>query len=159
MQVNPVTSNRSASAASDPTDPGTVPIVTKKQTLGQDDFLKLLAVQFQSQDPMKPMEDTAFIAQMAQFTALDQSKSLLSEVTAMNAKQDFVTANSYIGRHVTLDAGDDGLVSGDVSGVDTSDGTPRLILGDKSYSLSSVLLVEPGTAPATQQTQPATSGT
>lgn len=150
MQVNSVSSVRSAAAASsDSTSTGTTGVVNKKTQLGQDDFLKLLAVQFQSQDPMKPMEDTAFIAQMAQFTALDQSKSLLTEVTAMSAKQDFVTANSYIGRHVTFDDGNGGLVSGDVTGVDTTDTTPRLVVGDKTYPLSSVLLVEPGTATAT----------
>ena len=111
--------------------------------LGQADFLKLLSQQFQQQDPMKPMDDTAFIAQMAQFTALDQSTSLLAQVTAMNAKQDMVTANSYIGRHVTFSDGNGGTVSGDVSGVENSNGTPRLVVGSSTYAVSSVLLVEP----------------
>ena len=125
-------------------DPAAIAAATPKKTmLGQEDFLKLLAIQFQSQDPMKPMEDTAFIAQMAQFTALDQSKSLLAEMTQLGASQDIVTANSYIGRHVTLDAGDDALVSGDVTGIELTDGAPRLIVGDKTYDLSAVLLVEP----------------
>ena len=104
---------------------------------------------------MKPMEDTAFIAQMAQFTALDQSKSLLTEMTQLRGSQDIVTANSYIGRHVTLDGGDDSLVSGDVTGVELSDGAPRLIVGDQTYPLSAVLLVEPAkptTAPTASTT-------
>ena len=72
-------------------DPAAIAAATPKKTmLGQEDFLKLLAIQFQSQDPMKPMEDTAFIAQMAQFTALDQSKSLLAEMTQLGASQDIV---------------------------------------------------------------------
>lgn len=129
----------------------------KKTVLDQEDFLKLLAVQFQSQDPMKPMEDTAFIAQMAQFTALDQSKSLLTQMTQLSASQDIVTANSYIGRQVTLDAGADLVVSGEVTGIELTDGAPRLIVGDQTYALSAVLLVEPAkpkTAPTADSTTP-----
>ena len=48
---------------------------TIKQELGAEDFMQLLAVQMQNQDPMAPMEDTAFIAQMAQFSALEQSQA------------------------------------------------------------------------------------
>ena len=147
MQVTSATSTKTAYQ-----DPAAIAAATPKKTvLGQEDFLKLLAVQFQQQDPMKPMEDTAFIAQMAQFTSLDQSKSMLKQMTQMSTGQDMVTANSYIGRHVTLDGGDDKTVSGDVTGVDLSDGTPRLIIGENTYPLSAVLLVEPArtTAPAT----------
>lgn len=145
MQITSATSPKTAYE-----DPALIAAATPKKTmLGQEDFLKLLAVQFQSQDPMKPMEDTAFIAQMAQFTALDQSKSLLTEMKQLGASQDIVTANSYIGRHVTLDAGDDALVSGEVTGLELTDGQPRLIVGDRTYSLSAVLLVEPAKATTT----------
>lgn len=147
MQVTSATSTKSAYDTS--TDAATLAATPKKTVLGQDDFLKLLAVQFQQQDPMKPMEDTAFIAQMAQFTALDQSKSLLKQMTQMSTSQDMVTANSYIGRHVTLDGGDDQTVSGDVTGVELADGTPRIIVGDKTYPLSAVILVEPAGQAAT----------
>ena len=153
MQIPSATSPKTAYE-----DPAAIAAATPKKTmLGQDDFLKLLAVQFQSQDPMKPMEDTAFIAQMAQFTALDQSKSLLTEMTQLRGSQDVVTANSYIGRHVTLDGGADLLVSGDVTGVELSDGAPRLIVGDQTYPLSAVLLVEPAKptpAPTATSTTP-----
>ena len=141
MQIPSATAPKSAYSSS--TDAATLAATPKKTVLGQDDFLKLLAAQFQQQDPMKPMEDTAFIAQLAQFTGLDQSKSMLKQMTQLSANQDIVTANSYIGRHVTLDGGDDKTISGDVSGIEMADGTPRLLVGDKSYPLSAVLLVEP----------------
>lgn len=155
MQVTSATTQKSAYDTT--TDAATLAATPKKTMLGQEDFLKLLAVQFQQQDPMKPMEDTAFIAQMAQFTALDQSKSLLKQMTQMSTSQDAVTANSYIGRQVTLDGGDDKTVSGEVTGVELADGTPRLVVGDKTYPLSAVLLVEPApkaTTPTADSTTP-----
>lgn len=127
-------------------DTGSV-IAPKKAMLGQEDFLKLLAVQFKSQDPMKPMEDTAFIAQMAQFTALDQSKSLLSQVTQLASNQDLATANTYIGRQVTFDDGSEAGLTSVVSGVQIVDGAPRLMVGDTTYPVSSVLRVEAAPAP------------
>jgi flagellar basal-body rod modification protein FlgD len=116
---------------------------SKTATLGQNDFLKLLAKQFQTQDPMKPMEDTAFIAQMAQFTSLEQSSSMASQLTMMNAKQDIATANSYLGRLVTVSDGKGGTTVGEATGVEVADGVPRLVVGDLTYSLSSVIRVAP----------------
>lgn len=128
-----------------------------KSTLGQDDFLKLLAVQFQTQDPMKPVEDTAFIAQMAQFSALEQAQTMAADLTALRAQQQQATANSYLGHRVTLDGGDGQLVVGDVAGVEMASDGPRLVVGDYTYPLSSVLLVEP--APVSTSTPaPDTNG-
>jgi flagellar basal-body rod modification protein FlgD len=129
-----------------------------KQMLGQEDFLKLLSVQFQKQDPMKPMEDNAFIAQMAQFSSLEQAQTLTTQMTQMRATQDLVTANSYIGREVTVDAGENGIVKGNVEGVEIDAGVPRLTIGGVTYPLSSVLYVAPGAAVSTPAANPATAG-
>lgn len=156
MQVLPVTTTTRTELNGDEQAPAAK---KNKQLLGQEDFLKILAVQFKSQDPMKPMEDTAFIAQMAQFSALDQSSTLVQQMTQLRTNQDIATANSYIGRRVTLDLGDDGFVSGDVTGVEISNGAARLMIGDKTYPVSTVLLVEPGTPSGTNNpAQPAPAG-
>jgi flagellar basal-body rod modification protein FlgD len=135
--------NSTARAATDTKADASTASRIPQKALGQQDFLTLLATQFQMQDPMKPMEDTAFIAQMAQFSALEQSSASNTALKSLLADQKIATANSYLGHHVTLDAGNGEVTQGDVSAVEmTSDG-PRLVVGDLSFPLSAVLLVEP----------------
>jgi flagellar basal-body rod modification protein FlgD len=133
--------------------------VTNPKTLGVNDFMKLLATQFQQQDPMKPMDDTAFIAQTAQFTGLQQTNTLVQQMTQLAAGQDRVTANSYLGRQVTFDAGNGATVTGVVSAVDASGSAPQLMLNGQTFPLSAVLRVEPAPLSPIQPTaQSATSG-
>lgn len=145
--------NKSLSAALTDSSTSRVP----QKALGQQDFLKLLATQFQTQDPMKPMEDTAFIAQMAQFSALEQSSSMAQNMTLLRADQQRTAANSYLGHRVTVDQGDGTLVTDDVTAIDSSGSEPKLVVGGNAYSLSAVLRVAPGSVliPAPQ---PATAG-
>src|SRR5690349_5974736 len=93
MQVNAASPT---APATDPTD--RVPI----QTLGQNDFLKLLATQLSTQDPMNPMSDTSFIAQMAQFSALEQSKAMQSDLAQLNSDQQLSQTSALLGKTVTV---------------------------------------------------------
>ncbi len=112
---------------------------TAKKALGQNDFLKLLATQFQQQDPMKPMEDSAFIAQMAQFTSLEQSNALVKEVGALRADQNLLTANGYLGRNVTVDDADGNAVTGLVTAVDRDETSGvSLTIAGNPYPLAAV---------------------
>ncbi|MBI2516376.1 MAG: hypothetical protein HYV95_05615 [Opitutae bacterium] len=145
MSVSAVTGVSPSSAAN---DSRTGPVRTPKQVLGQEDFLKILSVQFQQQDPMKPMEDTAFIAQMAQFTSLEQ-------MTQLRKDQQMLTANAYLGRNVTVQDENGKPVTGLVSALDNSGKELALIIGDKSYPLSAVKRIEPAT-PSTNTPPPTT---
>ena len=131
---------------------------TPQKTLGQNDFLKLLAKQFQTQDPMKPMEDTAFIAQMAQFSSLEQSKTMASDMAALRDDQKRTAANSYLGHRVTVDAGKGQTGSGEVSAIDSSGTEPRLLINGNLFPLSAVLLVEPGVRSASAPQSVKTTG-
>ncbi|MBL9210956.1 MAG: hypothetical protein JNL92_10850 [Opitutaceae bacterium] len=121
-----------------------------QKVLGQQDFMKLLAVQFQMQDPMKPMEDTAFIAQTAQFTALENSTAMTSELTRLREEQQRVVANSYLGHHVTVELADGTSATGAVAAVVNEASGPKLVVNGEKHALSAVLRVEPNrvSAPA-----------
>ena len=56
---------------------------TFNDNLDKDAFMKLLTTQLSNQDPLNPMEDREFIAQMAQFSSLEQMQSL-NESTKSN---------------------------------------------------------------------------
>jgi flagellar basal-body rod modification protein FlgD len=113
------------------------------QTLGQDDFLKLLVAQMSQQDPMNPVKDTEFIAQMAQFSALEQSKAMMQDMASLRA-------NTLLGSTVTVtnDDYDSGLDTGVVSSVLMEKGIPKLLVNGLRYELSDVIRIDPTVLPA-----------
>ncbi len=122
-----------------------------KQQLGQADFLQLLTVQLTHQDPMKPMEDQAFIAQMAQFSSLEQMNALTQEFAVMRADQQLTTAGSLIGREVTVDDGIE-LITGVVEAVDASVTPATVVVGGNTYDLSSVRRIAPAGTTSNEST-------
>lgn len=55
--------------------------------LGKDAFLKLLVTQLKYQDPLNPMEDREFIAQLAQFSTLELMQNLSNDFASMKAME------------------------------------------------------------------------
>lgn len=79
------------------------------QVLGKEDFLKLLLTQVQNQDPLNPMEDKEFVAQLAQFSSLEQLQnvnSILKDSLGTNATltrtMNTAAATSLIGKDVVI---------------------------------------------------------
>lgn len=83
----------------------------ESQALGQADFFKLLTTQLASQDPLEPMEDTAFIAQMASFSELEMTSQLTDSFERFTSVQQFSAANGYLGKTVSLSSGESGKVT------------------------------------------------
>lgn len=104
---------------------------TPQQELGKDEFLQLLAVQLANQDPLQPMEDTDFIAQMAQFTSLEQMSQL---------NESFGTQRAYslIGKNVVGTLDDNTEVLGTVTGVTRMNNIDYLHVGAYKLPLANV---------------------
>lgn len=117
------------------------------QKLGQDEFIKILVTQLRSQDPLNPQKDTEFIGQMAQFSALESTKSMQTEIQGLRA-------NALIGHKVEIKDGEFNVV-GEVTSVDSIKGELKIIVNGVPYSLSDVVRVE-RTTPASVglQTEP-----
>ena len=112
-----------------------------KTSLGVDDFLKLLTVQLQHQDPMKPMEDAQFMGQMAQFAALEQTKELATSFSEFTKLQNLNSVQQFLGKTVTVDKGDGSTDAGTVSEVSLVGTDPQIYLNGVKYNMSSVVSV------------------
>jgi flagellar basal-body rod modification protein FlgD len=78
---------------------------TSSQTMGKDDFMKLMLAQLQNQDPMNPMDNTAFVAQTAQFTSLEQLQSInktLQGLASQSGNGGVASASALLGKTVTV---------------------------------------------------------
>lgn len=64
-------------------------------------FLRLLGAQMKSQNPLDPMKDTEFVAQMAQFSQLEQITSLSANMKSLNMSSQISQGAALIGREVT----------------------------------------------------------
>lgn len=125
-----------------------------KQNLDQEDFLQLLSVQLAQQDPTKPVDSTDFIAQMAQFSSLEQSTKLANDMSDMRGDARFQVANSFIGREVTFEDTDGTLSTGTVTAVEPRDGDTLLDLDGTFVPISAVVRVAPPTSEPKLTTQP-----
>ncbi|MBN8191459.1 flagellar hook assembly protein FlgD [Bacillus sp. NTK074B] len=75
-----------------------------KDILGKDDFLKILMTQLQNQDPLNPMQDKDFIAQMATFSSLEQMTNLtqtMKKFVDNQSQTQLIAYNQFVGKQVT----------------------------------------------------------
>jgi flagellar basal-body rod modification protein FlgD len=132
-----------ASSATDVYSNSTTERVPKK-TLGQDDFFKLIAAQFAAQDPLKPMDDTSFIAQLANFSALENSTQLVTQFERFSEQQETSAAQNLLGRTVTLtDPLDETRsITGQVTAVDSREEGLFITVNGSDYEVGTVRRVE-----------------
>lgn len=110
-----------------------------QRDLGKDDFLKLLITQLSNQDPTSPMENTEFIAQMAQFSSLEQMTNMNQEFAKMNSMFVSSQAVGTIGKTVDITLGDT-KTTGVVEAV-TYGANPQVRVNNMYYDMKQISAV------------------
>ncbi|MDR1217141.1 MAG: hypothetical protein LBJ99_00985 [Oscillospiraceae bacterium] len=104
-------------------------------TLGKNDFLKLLSAQLKYQDPLEPVKDSDFAAQLAQFSALEQMQNIS---TSMEAFRYYSLVGQYVLSEYKNESGVDVAVAGVVDSVVTKGGETYVWIGDNYVKASTV---------------------
>ncbi|MDR2357754.1 MAG: hypothetical protein LBD92_06725 [Oscillospiraceae bacterium] len=108
---------------------------TVKSEMGKNDFLKLLAAQLQYQDPLEPVKDSDFAAQLAQFSSLEQLQNMSGYMSAF-------TYYSLIGQYVLSEfvdeSGTERAVAGLVDMIVHKDGEIYALIGDVEVKASTI---------------------
>jgi flagellar basal-body rod modification protein FlgD len=116
---------------------------TKDGMLGKDDFLKILITQLQNQDPMQPLQDKEFIAQMAQFTSVEQLTNMGNEMKLL--RQSMGMAPGLIGKSVSWKENDSQGVEtvkvGIVDALTFKGGIQFANIGESSVSLDRLIKI------------------
>ncbi len=95
------------------------PTTTRKtaNSLNVDDFLRLMTTQLQNQDPLKPLDSTEFVAQLAQFGTVSGIQGMQSSLDTLSASlrsSQMLSGASLVGHHVLSAATDASYDSGGI---------------------------------------------
>ncbi|MHA6529254.1 flagellar hook capping FlgD N-terminal domain-containing protein [Paenibacillus sp. BAC0078] len=139
----------------------TVPDSTKKtvgsSVLGKDQFLKILMVQMQNQDPTQPLEDKELIAQMAQFTSVEQLTNISTQLTAMS--QSLGSVSSLIGKNITwTDKATNQPKSGNVESIVVSKDVQYAVVGKEKIEITNISQIQNAAPEATPVSDSKSSG-
>ena len=120
-------------------------------------FLTLMLQQLQNQDPTQPTDNTEWLAQLAQYSSLEQMTQMNQGLTDcmnylsamyndMSLNSEITQTLSLIGKEVTLKDPEDETgkktITGKVSEASFEDGTGKVKVGDKYYSIGNIVSVK-----------------
>lgn len=97
----------------------------QSNNMGMQEFLKILLTQLNYQDPMKPMDNQQFMAQMAQFSALQQTQQLNTNIEKLMTNQASLQSVGLIGRTIDIQS-NGGVITGKVMSLSFSGDSPML---------------------------------
>ena len=125
-------------------------VAAQNKTIGKDEFFKMLVAQLKNQDPLNPQDGSAFAAQLAQFSSLEQLSNLNTALTSQNLNMsNLLNAQSVslIGKEVTAaKAGtatsEATTLTGQVSSVLFKDGAIYLTVNGQEIAFSDVTSVK-----------------
>jgi flagellar basal-body rod modification protein FlgD len=112
----------------------------KSEELDRDQFLRLLLTQLTHQDPTEPLEDKEFIAQMAQFSTLEQMTNMNTELTRLFGLIAKSQAVALLGKTVQIMNGEQPL-TGTVEEVTGSE-FPQVLVGGQYYDALQIVSVK-----------------
>jgi len=119
-------------------DSATISKTRGSSELGKEEFLQLLVTQLSNQDPLNPQSDQEFIAQLAQFSSLEQ-------MTNLNATFSNTSAYSMVGKEVVVqkvsESGETTEVRGVVDYVQIKNGTAYLSINGQTYEMDDLVQV------------------
>jgi len=111
-------------------------------------FMNLLVTQLRNQNPLEPMDNSDMTAQLAQISSLEQLEEMNGRLEGLAGEGSvFATAlaaaegryaTSLLGKDITVLAADGSTVSGEVTGVERTDGQFVLQVGDRRVPLDAV---------------------
>jgi flagellar basal-body rod modification protein FlgD len=111
------------------------------QTLNKDTFLQLLVTQMQYQDPMEPMNNEDMLAQLAQFSSLEQMNNLnksFESLADVLRQQSLMTASNLLGQEISATTSSGLKVDGPVDKVTVSGGTVYLNVGSQVVTIGDI---------------------
>ena len=119
--------------------------------------MQLLIAQLKNQDPMKPTDDTQFIAQLAQFSSLEATNKMSDTLEELSGAQLLGQAAAMIGKTVSAKLADGTTVTGTVTQIHMVDSKPKVVVNGKEIDTSLITTVSNTTASSSAATSTTTS--
>jgi flagellar basal-body rod modification protein FlgD len=132
------------------TSPATT--TTGASSADKDMFLQLLVAQMRNQDPANPQDSSEFLAQTAQFTALEKMQQVADQTSQLVALQVAFGASSMVGQTVAYAGPDGTMLSGVVSSVRFEATGPVLQVNGEDVHFAEVQSVGDGSTDLTEHT-------
>lgn len=129
--------------------------------LGKEEFLNLLVAQMANQDPLNPMDSTESIAQLAQFSALEQMQNVATQIESLRQSSGLIDAMLLQGQNVEAVDVNGATYSGTVESATWGAEGLVLTIGETQIAMSNIAelrLVQPVTEETTEETSTETSG-
>jgi len=130
---------------------GTTPANPSSQ-LGKDDFLKLLVAQLSNQDPTNPTDSSTWMAQLAQYSALEQETNTAQSVGQLVTSSSLTQGVDLIGKQLTWTRADGTTGIGVCDGLTLQDGSPMLDVAGEGLTPDQITSVAAAPADSSPQT-------
>lgn len=117
---------------------------TESAQLSQNEFLELMLLQYQYQDPMEPMDNSEMVSQQCQFSQLSATQEMQSNMASSNS---MTQASSLVGKSVVLQDPNDAenVLYGTVSAAYLDGSDSGVVVGENIYPLKYVKYAYDGT--------------